>query len=274
MKITKDSRVKLNNGIKIPYIGFGTYGLHGKSAHKSIEAALEAGYRLIDTAESYYNEKEIGEAINSSSIPRNEIFITTKLANGNHGYDKTLKAFENSLKSLALEYVDLYLIHWPSGSQRDDTWKAFEFLLRNGSCKAIGVSNYTVRHLNELFHNSSTVPAVNQVEFNPYIYQKEILEFCREKNIQLEGYSPLARTKKFTGNDLKNISNKYSKSAVQILIRWSLQHNVITIPKSSHEDRIKENIDVFDFEISDDDMKKLNSLNKNFRLSPDPHNFN
>ena len=274
MKIKKDSRATLNNGAEIPFIGFGTYNLHGKNAHKAVETALKAGYRLIDTAESYYNEKEVGEAINNSAIPRNEIFITTKLANENHGYDKTLKAFDNSLKNLGQEYVDLYLIHWPSGSQRDETWKAFEFLLGNGSCKSIGVSNYTVRHLNDLFQNSSTLPAVNQVEFNPYIYQKEILNFCREKNIQLEGYTPLTRTKKFTGNDLNNLSNKYGKSSAQILIRWSIQHNVITIPKSSHEDRIKENIDVFDFEISDDDMERLDSLNENFRLSPDPSNFN
>ena len=273
MEITINSRIKLNNGIEMPYIGLGTYGLHDKVALKSVDTALEAGYRLIDTAESYYNEKEIGEAIKKSNIPRNEIFITTKLANENHGYDNTLKSFEGSLKRLGLDYVDLYLIHWPSSRLRDETWRAFEFLLNEGTCRSIGVSNYTVRHLKELFSSSSTIPAVNQVEFNPYIYQKEILELCNEKNIQVEGYTPLARTKRSNEIELKNISDKYGKSPSQVLIRWSLQHNVIAIPKSAHENRIKENINVFDFEISDDDMERLNSLNENLRFSPDPHNL-
>ncbi|MFZ0452546.1 MAG: aldo/keto reductase [Ignavibacteriaceae bacterium] len=273
MALTINSRIKLNSSIDIPYIGLGTYELRGKTAHESVNAALEAGYRLIDTAESYYNEKEVGEAIKNSRIPRNEIFVTTKLANENHGYDKTLKAFEGSLKRLGLDFVDLYLIHWPSGRLRNETWQAFESLLHERACRSIGVSNYTVRHLKELLSVSSTVPAVNQVEFNPYIHQKEILELCKEKNIQLEGYTPLARTKKFNESILKNISEKYSKSIAQILIRWSLQHNVIAIPKSSDENRIKENINVFDFEISDEDMDRLNSLNENLRFSPDPHNL-
>ena len=273
MTITLKSRTKLNNGIEIPYIGLGTYQLKGKIAHESVNVALEAGYRLIDTAESYYNEKEVGGAIKNSRIPRNEIFVTTKLANENHGYDNTLRAFEDSLKRLGLDYIDLYLIHWPSSRLRNETWKAFESILQNGTCRSIGVSNYTVRHLKELLSSSSTIPAVNQVEFNPYIYQKEILDLCRGKNIQLEGYTPLARTKKFNESILKNISEKYGKSKAQILIRWSLQHNVITIPKSSNEYRIKENINVFDFEISDDDMDKLNSLDENLRFSPDPHNL-
>jgi diketogulonate reductase-like aldo/keto reductase len=271
MALTINSKIKLNSGIEIPYIGLGTYGLRDKTAHESVNTALTAGYRLIDTAESYYNEKEVGEAIKGSNIPREEIFITTKLANGNHGYDNTLKAFEGSLKRLGLDYIDLYLIHWPSRRLRDETWKAFEFLLQEGTCGSIGVSNYTVRHLKELLSTSSIVPSVNQVEFNPYIYQKEILDLCIEKNIQLEGYTPLARTQKFNESILKNISEKYGKSRAQILIRWSLQHNVITIPKSSNKNRIKENINVFDFEMADDDMDKLNSLNENLRFSPDPH---
>jgi len=273
MALKISSRIKLNNGIEIPYIGLGTYQLRGKTAHESVNTALEAGYRLIDTAESYYNEKEVGEAIKNSRIPRDEIFITTKLANENHGYDNTLRAFEGSLKRLGLDYVDLYLIHWPSGRLRDETWRAFESILNEGTCRSIGVSNYTVRHLKELFKISSTFPAVNQVEFNPYIYQKDILDLCKEKNIQLEGYTPLARTKKFNESILKNISEKYVKSRAQVLIRWSLQHNVIAIPKSSNENRIKENINVFDFEIAHEDMKKLNSLNENLRFSPDPHNL-
>ena len=273
MALTINSRIKLNNGIEIPYIGLGTYELRRTAAHEAVNTALESGYRLIDTAESYYNEKEVGEAIKNSRIPRDEIFVTTKLANENHGFDNTLKAFEGSLKRLGLDYVDLYLIHWPSSRLRDETWKAFESLLQDGACRSIGVSNYTVRHLNEILSISSTVPAVNQVEFNPYIYQKEILDLCKERNIQLEGYTPLARTKKFNESILKNISDKYGKSRAQILIRWSLQHNIIAIPKSSNESRIKENIDVFDFEIADNDMEKLNSLNENLRFSPDPHNL-
>ena len=170
-------------------------------------------------------------------------------------------------------YIDLYLIHWPSSRLRDDTWRAFEFLLSNGTCRSIGVSNYTARHLKELFSISSTVPAVNQVEFNPYVYQKDILNLCVEKNIQLEGYTPLARGRKNNETYIIDTARKYGKTPSQILIRWSLQHNVIAIPKSAHEVRIKENINVFDFEISEEDMKKLNSFNEDLRFSPDPNNL-
>ena len=271
MDLTIKSKVKLNSGYEMPYIGLGTYPLRAKDAVKAVENALESGYRLIDTAKAYGNEKEIGEAVKKSNISREEIFVTTKLDNNDHGYDEALKAFDDSLKRLNLDYIDLYLIHWPSSRQRNKTWKAFEKLLEKKVCRSIGVSNYTIRHLKELFDNSSTLPAVNQVEFNPFVYQKELLSLCKEKNIQLEGYTPLARAKKLTKKEVKILSEKYGKSPAQILIRWAVQHNIVVIPKSSHIDRIKENINVFDFEISNDDMKILNSLNENLRESPDPH---
>jgi len=267
-------RLKLNNGIEIPYLGLGTYDIRGqKEVDKAIHAALETGYRLIDTAAAYYNEKEVGQAIKSSSILREEIFITTKLDNSDHGYQKTLKAFEKSLKELDLEYIDLYLIHWPISDKRNESWKAMVELLKQKKCKAIGVSNYTIRHLKELFESSSTLPAVNQIEFNPFVFQKEILDFCNTHHIAIEGYTPIARRKKFNHPVIKELSAKYEKTPAQIMLRWCLQHNVIVIPKSSNPERIKENADIFDFNLSDEDMMKMNSLNEELRFSPDPYNY-
>jgi len=266
-----DTRTKLNNGIEIPIFGLGTFQTRsGKETRDAVLYALQSGYRLIDTAAAYGNEEDVGEAARKSGIPREEIFITTKLWNTDHGYERALAAFERSLKKLGLSYVDLYLIHWPEGGLRNETWKALEKLLKDSKCRAIGVSNYTIRHLNELLKNSSTVPAVNQVEFHPYLYQKELLKFCNSNKIQLEAYSPLTKGRKLNDPELLKIARKYSKTSAQILIRWVLQKGVVAIPKSSRKERIEENARVFDFEISDEDMKALDSFNQDYRTSWDP----
>ncbi len=266
-------RMKLNNSVEIPYLGLGTWETRGrKDVDRAIHSALEIGYRLIDTAAAYYNEKEIGEAIKSGSIPREEIFITTKLDNSDHGYKQALKAFETSLKKLDMDYVDLYLIHWPVRG-RNESWKAMEELLRQGKCRAIGVSNFMINHLEDLKENSSVLPTVNQIEFNPFVYEKDVIKYCQNVGVAIEAYTPIARGKKFKHTAIKELSEKYGKTESQLMLRWGLQHKAIVIPKSSNPERIKENADIFDFNISDEDMKILNSLDESLRYSPDPHSY-
>jgi diketogulonate reductase-like aldo/keto reductase len=266
-----DTKVKLNNGVEMPIFGLGTYqSRSGKETQEAVLWALEAGYRHIDTAAMYGNEEDVGEAIRKSGIPREEIFVTTKLWNTDHGYQKALAAFEESQNKLGLSYVDLYLIHWPVEDLRKDTWTALEKLLEEGKCRAIGVSNYMIHHLEELLDNSSTVPAVNQVEFSPYLYQKELVEFCRKHGIQFEAYSPLTKAHKLNDPQLADMALRYSKTPAQILIRWVLQKDVVVIPKSSRRERIIENADVFDFTISAEDMDILDSFNQGLHTSWDP----
>uniref|UniRef100_A0A7V2ZIK5 Aldo/keto reductase n=1 Tax=Ignavibacterium album TaxID=591197 RepID=A0A7V2ZIK5_9BACT len=266
-----NSKCRLNNGYEMPYFGLGVYkAAPGKETIEAVSYALEIGYRLIDTAAVYGNEKEVGIAVRQSGIPREEIFITTKLWNDDHGYESALKAFDESLKRLNLDYVDLYLIHWPVPRLRKDSWKALEKIYSEGRCKSIGVSNYMIKHLEEMRDYAELIPAVNQVEFSPFLYQKELLEYCKSKNIEVEAYSPLARMKKKNNPVVNSIARKYNKTHAQILIRWCLEHKLISIPKSSNKKRIKENADVFDFSLNDDDKKQLNSLNENFRVSWDP----
>lgn len=274
MQLNINDKVKLNNGINMPYFGLGTYKIDKpQEAITAVEVALENGYRLIDTARMYNNESYLGQAISSSGVSREEIFITSKLWTSEHGKDNTLRAVDDSLKQLKTDYIDLYLIHWPSGGKRIETWNALESLLNDGKCKAIGVSNFAVKHLNELTDNCSIVPAVNQVEFSPFLFQKDLLEYCNEKGIQLEAYSPLGRGYKVDDPEISPIAVKYSKSPAQILIRWVLQHRVIVIPKSSNKKRILENADIFNFEISEEDMSYLDSLNSNYRLADDPESI-
>jgi diketogulonate reductase-like aldo/keto reductase len=266
-------RLKLNNGIEIPYLGLGTYAIRRrKEVDRAIHSAFDVGYRLIDTAAAYYNEKEIGEAIKSSSVSREEIFITTKLDNFDHGYKQALKAFETSLKKLDTDYVDLYLIHWPV-RRRNESWKAIEELLKQGICKAIGVSNYMIHHLEDLTKNSPVLPAVNQIEFNPFVFEREVKEYCQNLGVAVEAYTPIARGRKFRHQEIKKLSEKYGKTQAQLMLRWELQHNVIVIPKSSNPVRIKENADIFDFNISDEDMEVLNSLDESLRYSPNPYSY-
>lgn len=262
---------KLNNDIKIPMIGLGTYlNDNGRQAIDSILYALEIGYRHIDTAAMYENEKEVGIAVRKSGISREEIFVTTKLWNSDHGYDNTIKAFQRSLERLGLDYVDLYLIHWPVENLRLESWRALERLYSDGLCKAIGVSNYMERHVDEILNNFSIVPAVNQVEFSPFLYLKELQNYCESKGIALESYSPLTKGYRLNEPRLIEIARRYDKSTSQILIRWCLQKGVIVIPKASQKEHIKENADIFDFEISEADMLALNNLNENYRSTWDP----
>lgn len=262
---------KLNNDIKIPMFGLGTYlNDNGRQAIDSILYALEIGYQHIDTAAMYENEMEVGKAVRESGIPREEIFVTTKLWNSDHGYDNTIKAFQRSLERLGLDYVDLYLIHWPVENLRLESWRALERLYSDGLCKAIGVSNYMERHVDEILNNFSIVPAVNQVEFSPFLYLKELQNYCESKGIALESYSPLTKGYRLNEPRLIEIARRYDKSTSQILIRWCLQKGMIVIPKSSRNEHIKENADIFDFEISEADMLALDNLNENYRSTWDP----
>lgn len=270
MELTLDSTFELNNGIKIPILGLGTAGLMLKRAYQSVIWALDMGYRLIDTATMYGNEKKIGKALKESGVPREEIFITTKVWNTDQGYNNTLSAFEKSLNNLGLSYVDLYLVHWPVTRLRNETWKALEKLLEDGKTRAIGVSNYTIRHLTELMENSSNIPTVNQVEFTPFLFQRDLLEFCQKNNIIVEAYSPLTRGQKFNNPILKAIGEQYGKTSAQILIRWGLQHGIIEIPRSKSKEHIHDNADVFDFNLNGEDMGQLDNLNENFRTTEDP----
>lgn len=271
MKLTIHSRVKLNNGVEMPYLGLGVYlAGAGQETQQAVKHALQVGYRLIDTASMYDNEYDVGKVIRESPIPRQEIFVTTKLWNSDHGYDKSIKAFQKSLERLGLDYIDLYLIHWPVEGLRRDSWRALETLLDTGQCRAIGVSNYMIHHLEELLSHARIIPAVNQVEFTPFLYLKDLLDFCRTHGIQLESYSPLTRGKKFNHPLLQELSKKYQKTPAQILIRWNLQHRVVVIPKSFRPERIEENADVFDFNISEKDMQALDGLHQNYRVSWNP----
>ena len=268
--LTMQSHIRLNNGVEIPQLGLGVYqSAPGRTTQRVVRYALNIGYRHIDTAYIYGNESDVGKAVHESGIQREEVFITTKLWNTREvGYDSALRSCEDSLQRLGLTYVDLYLIHWPVQgiSNSTDIWRAMVHLLKEGKARAIGVSNYTIDDLKEILQDSNVVPAVNQVEFHPFLYQKDLLSFCKKNGIQLEAYSPLTRGKRLNHPSIKNIAKKYqNKTPAQILIRWSLQHNLVVIPKSIHEDRILENSQVFDFELTAEDMKFLDSLNENLQ---------
>ena len=264
-------KIKMNNEKEIPQFGLGVYQTKsGKETLNSVAWALEAGYRHIDTARIYGNEKEVGEAIRSSSIKREELFITTKLWNDDQGYDNALKAFDKSLKTLNVDYIDLYLIHWPVKGKREDSWKALEKIYESGYCESIGVSNYMIWHLEELFTYANVIPVLNQVEFSPYAYNKELLDFCTKNKILVESYSPLTRMKKLGDPKLITIAKKHGKTAAQILIRWAIEHNLVVIPKSARKERIIENSNVYDFALNEEDMEVLDNMNEDFRVSWDP----
>lgn len=261
----------LNNGCRIPILGLGTYLMkHGEQTYNASLWALEVGYRHIDTASFYKNEQDVGRAIRDSDIPRQEIFVTTKVWNDDQGYDKALKAVETSLQKLGFDYIDLVLVHWPVPSLRKETWKALEKVYDEGVVASIGVSNYTINHLQELFNYANTIPVVNQVEFSPFLYQKELQEFCEENNIYIEAYSPLVRGRKFDDPKVVKISRKHNKTSAQVLIRWALQVGTIALPKSSKKERIIENADVFDFELDEEDMNLLATCNEGYRVAWNP----
>ncbi len=265
------SRVKLNNGVEIPWVGLGVFQSEpGKTTQQAVEWALEIGYRHVDTAALYGNEESVGRGLEASGLPRDEVFVTTKVWNTDQGYDKALAAFDTSMKKLQLDVVDLYLIHWPMNGTRLETWKALEKLYQDGRVRAIGVSNFLVHHLEELAENSGIVPAVNQVEFHPFLLQRDLLDYDHEHGIRHEAWSPLTRAKLWDDPVIDEIASKHGKSRAQVLLRWDLQHGVVTIPKSVHRERIEENAKLFDFELDDGDMKKLDGLDRGERIGPDP----
>ncbi|HLP79568.1 MAG TPA: aldo/keto reductase [Acidobacteriota bacterium] len=262
--------IKLNNGVQMPQLGLGTWQASDHEIEQSLVWAFEEGYRHIDTAKIYGNEEAIGRAIKKSGIPRSELFITTKLWNSDHGNVK--KAFETSLKKLGVEYVDLYLMHWPV-AERNQSWKVLEEIYKSGKAKSIGVSNFTVKHLQELLKTATVVPAVNQFELTPYLYDKALCDFCHKKGIAVESYSPLTRGEKLDDKKLVAIAHKYGKTTAQILIRWCIEHGFIVIPKSTSKKRLNENISVFDFTISAEDMRTLDGFNEDFRTCWDPNSM-
>ncbi len=266
MKYSISSKIRLNSGVAIPMLGLGTWRAEGKECTQAILWAFEAGYRHIDTAAYYGNEEAVGKAIQDSGLDREEIFVTTKVWNDDHGYDNTIKACNNSLKRLNLDYIDLYLIHWPVSGRRIETWKALEKLLNDGKARTIGVSNFMTSHLEELLPNVEILPAINQIEFNPYQYQKGLHQYCLMKYIQLEAFAPIVRARKFDDPKLLELCKIYDKKPAQILLRWAIQHDIIVIPKSVHKDRIIENSMIFDFEISDDDMTILDGFNEDYSI--------
>ncbi|QJD78077.1 aldo/keto reductase [Spirosoma rhododendri] len=263
--------VTLNNGVEMPLLGLGVYAPnHNSEVQQAVEWALEAGCRLIDTASIYGNEVEVADAIQASGLSETDVFITTKVWNTDQGYEQTLRAFDRSAAKLRRDVVDLYLIHWPVKQYRHDTWRALEQLYTDGRIRAIGVSNHYQKHLDELLSQAVVVPAVNQIEFSPYCYRPDVLTYCRDKGIQVEGYAPLARGKKQSDPRLIAIAERHHKSTFQVLIRWSLQQGVVTIPKSVHRERIQANFDVFDFTLSADEMTELNTFYDNTRIADDP----
>ncbi len=271
MQTTLHPIIKLNNGIAMPVLGLGVYQMRpGEETYGAVRAALEAGYRLIDTAAFYQNEVDVGRAVRDSGIPREDVFVTTKLWNDDHGYDRALRAFDASLRRLALGFIDLYLIHFPVPGLREDSWRALEAITESGRVHAIGVSNYTVGHLRELLDQSGIVPAVNQVEFSPFLYQRELLAFCMKRRIQVEAYAPLTAGNRLDDDRIRVIAARHGRTAAQVLLRWSIQHGLIAIPKSRRRDHIAENARIFDFELTGGDMLELDSMNEGFRSSWDP----
>lgn len=269
-----NDRTTLNNGVHMPWFGLGVYKAEGDEVIQSVQHAIRHGYRSIDTASFYGNEEGVGIGIRQSGVPREDIFVTTKVWNDDQGYDSTLNAFEESRRRLGLETVDLYLIHWPVSGKYIETWKALEHLYKKGLVRAIGVCNFNIHHLKDLMANAEIVPAVNQVEYHPRLTQKELHRFCRENGIQLEAWSPLMRGEILKEETLVKIAANHGKNPAQVILRWDLQHGVVTIPKSVRPERIEQNADIFDFELSQEEMAKIDALNQNHRIGPDPDHFN
>lgn len=269
-----EDKTVLANGVEMPWLGLGVWKAQlGGEVENAVKAALQTGYRSIDTAAVYKNEEGVGKALAESEVPREELFITTKVWNDDQGYETTLKAFEESRKKLGLEYIDLYLIHWPVKGKYKETWRAMEKLYKEGLIRAIGVSNFHVHHLKDLISDAEIKPMVDQIEFHPYLTQKELLSFCKEEQIQMEAWSPLMQGE-FVGVDLlKELAEKYGKTPAQIILRWDLEHGVVTIPKSVKEHRIQENANLFDFELSQEDMDRVDGLHRNHRFGSNPDNF-
>lgn len=268
-----DKSKKLANGIEMPRLGLGVWRVEESDATDSVKWAIENGYRLIDTASVYKNEKGVGEGIRQSGIKREDLFVTTKLWNADQGYDSVHQAFNESLERLGLDYVDLYLIHWPVEGKFNDSWRAMEEIYESGRAKAIGVSNFHQHHIEELMTTAKIKPMVDQIELHPTLTQVDLRDYLAGEGIAVEAWSPLGQGKILQNPTLVEIGKKHNKTAAQVIIRWHLQSDIIVIPKSVHEERIKENYDVFDFELNDEEIGQINALNIDERLGADPDNF-
>ncbi|WP_270607895.1 aldo/keto reductase [Bacillus mobilis] len=272
------SKTKLHNGVEMPWFGLGVFKVEeGPELVEAIKAAIKAGYRSIDTAAIYGNETAVGEGIRAgieaTGISREELFITSKVWNADQGYEETIAAYEESLKKLKLDYLDLYLVHWPVEGKYKDTWRALETLYKEKRVRAIGVSNFQIHHLQDVIKDAEIKPMINQVEYHPRLTQKELQAFCKEQGIQMEAWSPLMQGQLLDNETLQTIAEKHGKTTAQVILRWDLQNGVITIPKSTKEHRIIANADVFNFELTKEDMEKIAALNENHRVGPDPDNF-
>ncbi|SHI86618.1 aldo/keto reductase [Aquimarina spongiae] len=277
MKTITDIRgtFQLHNGVGMPYFGLGVYlADNEQEVVDAIHWALETGYRHIDTASIYKNEEGVGRAIQTSTIPREDVFVVSKVWNADQGFESTLKAFEDSLNRLQLDYLDLYLVHWPVQGKYIDTWKALEQLYKEKKIRAIGVSNFMIHHLEDLMQHTEIIPMVNQMEFHPHLVQQDLIDFCNQHHIQYEAWSPMMQGKIFDLKILDQFAEKYKKTVAQIVLRWNLQKGVVTIPKSVKKERIQSNADLFDFELSQEDIDRIDALDQNKRTGPDPDNFN
>lgn len=264
---------KMNNGYEIPTVGFGVWKVLDEEAPTTVQQAIETGYRLIDTAKIYGNETGVGKAIQNSNIAREDLFITTKLWNSDQGYESTLRAFDESLEKLQLEYVDLYLIHWPTPMYDNyvESYKALEEIYKSGRAKAIGVCNFDIEHLERIMDECEIMPAVNQVECHPYLQQKELRAFCEKNGIEVQAYSPLMNGKTVLQDPvIQEIATQYGKTPAQIILRWHLQNDILIIPKTVTPSRMKENLDLFSFELSETDLDKINELDRNERVNAVP----
>jgi len=267
--------VKLNNGIDIPQLGFGVFQIKPEDTRAATLEALKVGYRHIDTAEMYGNEREVGEGIRDSGINRAEVFVTSKLNNGFHAHDDALAAFDRSLEVMKFDYLDLFLIHWPMPAVGDfvETWKALEEIYRSGRVRAIGVSNFQPHHLERLSQETTVTSAVNQIEIHPYFTQDDVRAFCAEHQIAIEAWSPIARGNVLEDPTINLTARQVNKSPAQVVLRWHIERGDIVFPKSVTPARIKENIDIFDFELSGEDVEAISALNKSQRTGPDPDKF-
>ncbi|ADF40548.1 aldo/keto reductase [Priestia megaterium] len=277
MKNLQDT-VTLHNGVKMPGFGLGVFKVEeGPELVNAIKVAIKHGYRSIDTAAIYGNEEGVGqgirEGLKEAGISRENVFVTSKVWNADLGYDETIAAYETSLKKLGLDYLDLYLIHWPVEGKYKEAWRALETLYKEGKVKAIGVSNFQVHHLKDLMEDAEIKPVINQVEYHPRLTQKELQVFCEKHHIQLEAWSPLMQGELLDNEVLTEIANKHNKSVAQVILRWDVQNGIITIPKSTKEHRIVENASIFDFELNKEEMERIDELNQNHRVGPDPDNF-
>ncbi|WP_329129837.1 aldo/keto reductase [Streptomyces sp. NBC_01476] len=268
--------ITLNNGVEIPQLGFGVFQIEPRDTKEAVLAALETGYRHIDTAEMYGNEKEVGQAIRESGLDRNDIFVTSKLNNGYHAYGDALAAFARSLDDLGLEKLDLFLIHWPLPKVGDftETWKAMEEIYRSGRSRAIGVSNFNPHHLNRLLQETEVVPAVNQIEVHPYLTQEDVRAFNAEHEIATEAWSPIAKGKVLNDPVIAEVAERVGRTPAQVTLRWHLQRGDIIFPKSVTRSRMEENFRLFDFELSEEDLAVIAALDRGERTGPDPDTFN